>query len=97
MFLKSGRQKKPACKNFRSKKYNPRTIYQKKHATEWCSKCGGTSDVGAKKRNNFLLPVVVGHTVDFMIDVNSKWNPVQAFIANTATEASRMIRLSHGL
>lgn len=41
--------------------------------------------------------MIVINTVNFIIHIDGEWNAVQAFIADTASEAARMIRFSHGL
>lgn len=45
----------------------------------------------------YVLPVVIGHTIDFVVDVDGEWYTIQAFVTNATTEASRMVRLPHGL
>ena len=44
-----------------------------------------------------VLPVIVCNAVDFMVDINGKWNTIKAFIAHTASETARVVWLTHGL
>lgn len=41
--------------------------------------------------------MVVGDAVNLMIHVDSEGNTVQAFVADAASETTRMIGLPHGL
>lgn len=41
--------------------------------------------------------VIVVDAIDLVVSVHSEWHSVQAFVADAAPEASRMVRLAHGL
>ena len=41
--------------------------------------------------------MIIVDTIDLVIYINSKWNTIQALIANTTTETTGMIGFSHCL
>ena len=41
--------------------------------------------------------MIIIDAINLVVYINSKWNAIKALVANTATEAARMIRFSHGM
>lgn len=41
--------------------------------------------------------VIVVDAIDLVVHINCEWNAVEALVADTTAEASRMIRFSHRL
>lgn len=42
-------------------------------------------------------PVIVVNAIYFIVDIDCEWHPVQTLITDATSEATRMVRLAHGL
>ncbi len=42
-------------------------------------------------------PVVISYAINLVVDIDGEGNTVETLVADTTPEATRMIRLAHGL
>jgi len=58
---------------------------------------GGCDDLIAGRASWGKHPVVISYAINLVVDIDGEGNTVETLVADTTPEATRMIRLAHGL